>query len=133
MTPWAMASNSRLGRAQSDVFGILTISSDTAELVVKADGGEITVSLPQTFKTELSALNQKVQFHQPSLKFLHSTLSEMGVRLVVELSGRTIAVLGRDSHPGLTSRLLSIAPLQVKLLPLFSAWLSQKTKDKGGL
>ncbi len=128
-----MASNSRLSRSQSDVFGVLTFSSDTAELLVRADGGEITVSLPQTIKTELSELSQKAQFHQPSLKFLHSTLSEMDVRLVVELSGRTIAVLGRDSHPGLMSNLLCIAPLQVKVLPLLSAWLSQKTKEKSGL
>ncbi|MBA4075309.1 MAG: hypothetical protein C0508_09715 [Cyanobacteria bacterium PR.023] len=121
-----MASSSRSKRPNSDVFGTLILSSASADLIVQADGEEITVSLPPVDGSDLSALNKKVRFHLNALNLFHHALSDMGVRLVVKLSGRTIAVLGRDSHPGLLSKLLSVAPLQLKLLPLMSALLRQK-------
>ncbi len=132
MTLLAMASSSRANRPKSDIFGTLVLSSASADLIVQADGEEITVSLPSVASSELSELNKKVQFHLNALNLFHHALSDMGVRLVVKLSGRTIAVLGRDSHPGLLSRLLSVAPLQVKLLPLMSALLRQKNSMGNG-
>lgn len=122
----AMASSSRSNRPNSEVFGTLILSSASADLIVQADGEEITVSLPPVASSDLSELNQKVRFHLNFLSLFHNALSDMGVRLVVKLSGRTIAVLGRDSHPGLLSKILCVAPLQVKLLPLMSALLRQK-------
>jgi hypothetical protein len=132
VTLLAMASSSRSKRPNCDVFGTLSLSSASADLLVKADGEEITVLLPSVDSSKLSELNKKVRFHLNALNFFHHALSDMGVRLVVKLSGRTIAVLGRDSHPGLLSKLLSVAPLQLKLLPLMSALLRQKnSKSKG--
>lgn len=127
-----MASSSRSNRPNSDILGTLVLSSASADLLVQADGEEITVSLPSVAISELSQLNKKVRFHLDSLNLFHHALSDMGVRLVVKLSGRTIAVLGRDSHPGLLSRLLSVAPLQVKLFPLMSALLRQKNSKSSG-
>lgn len=132
MTLLAMASSSRANRPKSDIFGTLVLSSASADLIVQADGEEITVSLPRVASTELSQLNRKVRFHLDSLNLFHHALSDMGVRLEVKLSGRTIAVLGRDSHPGLLSKLLSVSPLQVKLLPLMSALLRQENSKNIG-
>lgn len=121
-----MASSSKSYPSNSDIFGTLILSSASADVIVQADGEEITVSLPPVASSELSSLNKKVRFHLNSLNLFHYALSDMGIRLVVKLSGRTIAVLGRDSHPGLLSKILCVAPLQVKLLPLMSALLRQK-------
>ncbi len=132
MTLLAMASSSRSNRPNSDVFGTLILSSASADLIVQADGEEISVSLPQVVSSELSELSKKVRFHLNALGVLHHALSDMGVRLVVKLSGRTIAVLGRDSHPGLLSKVLCVAPLQVKLLPLMSALLRQNNSKSNG-
>lgn len=130
MTPLAMASSPKSYLSDSDIFGTLTLSSASADVIVQADGEEITVSLPSIASSELSELSKKVRFHLETLSLFHYALADMGVRLVVKLSGRTIAVLGRDSHPGLLSRMLSVAPLQVKLLPLMSALLRQKGRDR---
>lgn len=121
-----MASSSKSHLPNSDIFGTLTLSSASADVIVQADGEEITVSLPPVASSELSKLNNRVRFHLNALSLFHYALSDMGVRLVVKLSGRTIAVLGRDSHPGLLSKILCVAPLQVKLLPLMSALLRQR-------
>ncbi|MBU6455478.1 MAG: hypothetical protein KGS72_27145 [Cyanobacteria bacterium REEB67] len=118
--------NSATSLRPCDVWGELTLTSDIGEILVTAENDRVSVVLPSLYEARFSQISEAFDLHHNVVRLAHQICRTMDVQVVILLSGREIAVLGRGSIPGLISKSLSIDPLQIKLFPLLAALLDDK-------
>ena len=104
-----------------DIYADLTLMSDSgAKMAVKADGRVIELEMSSLKDGYLVAnkLTNRQQRKQ-TLERSQQVLAMSDVVLHIRIAKRIIALLTPQSRPTLLSRLLGIAPVEIKPLALF--------------
>lgn len=109
--------------ATLDVSASLDVSIDSDTIVVQAEQSLIWIDVPslsaarEHFKPWLHRSKRHASLHR-----MHAGFTAAGLDVQIRLAGRTIARLGMAAHPGLISRLLGYAPVELRPLSIGLAW-----------
>ncbi len=107
-------------RTPLDVFGEFQASVGDEKFLIKAETDSVTVVVPNLrgVRTAMrSAGPRKLQRH--ALSQAQRTLEATSLTVYFQIGGGTVAALGATARPGWLSRLLGVAPLQLKLSGLW--------------
>ena len=103
-----------------DIFGELQAAVGNDKVLITAEIDSITVDVPnlRVVRTAMkSAGPRKLQRH--ALAQAQRALEATSLTVHFQIGGGTVAALGPTARPGWMSRLLGVAPLQLKLSGLW--------------
>lgn len=104
---------------------ILEMGDDSAR--IEARGSRILLALPSLPAGRTLFQNWSiVKSRRESIRRAHEMLSQAGLTLQVDIGTITIGLLGAESRPGLTSRLLGVYPFELRVIALIS-WLRHRS------
>jgi hypothetical protein len=95
----------------------LVLSVGGARARVRSTGERLFVELPSV----VSAVELLESLPTVELRQFHEVLTTTGLALEVRVHHRTLAVLGTGARPGTLSRLLGVAPLELRVWGTLSA------------
>ena len=104
-----------------DVFGELQAAVGDDKVVITAEMDSIKIAMPnlRVVRTAMrSAGSRKLQRH--ALTQAQGALEATSLTVHFQIGGGTVAALGAAARPGWLSRLLGVAPLQLKLSGLWN-------------
>lgn len=111
---------------ECDIDGRLTLSNGTDVIEMSAAGEIISLELPASVGFNLDPIFRTVEFHNRELHIVDEVLSDLGVSLNVQVSGRVVASMGKGSKAGLVSKALKLSPLRLHVIPLLAAFFENR-------